>query len=186
MKRARQPSVAIPLPGSPRPRRCRGPSSAIRLRTPAVQSLRSSCCRATPDPILGSVLLGTIGQESVEVGFGQLRSLILDLGDAFKSKDSSRARRYASSGPRARRLALALTYATLTTIGILVLLRCTPTSGPSRMARGHRHADRHLERAGSRETGTEADRLRLESLERRIAAWGVSALCLHDDLDLRG
>ena len=37
-----------------------------------------------------------------------------------------------------------------------------------------------------REAGTEADRLRLESLTRQLEEWGASALCLYDDFDLPG
>ena len=38
--------------------------------------------RAGCDPS-APILLGTIGEESIEVGVGQLRSLILELADAF-------------------------------------------------------------------------------------------------------
>ena len=165
-------SSAIPLP------------DALRVQSLAELLLRD---RAGYDPS-APILLGTIGQESVEVGFGQLSSLILDLGGAFAAKGLQPGQTVCLlRPPRTSELALALGYATLSAMGIRVLLPMY-TERPA--------LRKWLESTGTRtvvwsarevrETGTEADRLRLQSLERQLAEWGVSALCLHDDFDLEG
>ena len=143
--------------------------------------------RAGCDPS-APILLGTIGEESIEVGVGRLRSLILELADAFDAKGLQPGQTVCLlRPPRTSELALALGYAALTAMGIRVLLPMY-TERPA--------LRKWLEATGTRavlwsarevrETGTEADRLRLETLERQLAEWGASALCLYDDFDLPG
>ncbi len=156
--------------------------SAFQSLADLLLSERPGCDPSAP------ILLGTLGQQAIEVSFGQLRSLILDLGDAFGAKGLQPGETVCLlRPPRTSELALALGYAALTAMGIRVLLPMYTEPSSLRT---------WLEATGARtvvwsarevrETGTEADRLRLEALERQIEAWGASALCLSDDIDLPG
>jgi acetylornithine/succinyldiaminopimelate/putrescine aminotransferase/predicted amino acid dehydrogenase/acyl-coenzyme A synthetase/AMP-(fatty) acid ligase len=132
------------------------------------------------------ILLGTIGEQPVEVGLGQLRSFILDAADTLgvrglRPGDTVCLLR----PPRTSELTLALVYAALTAAGMRVLLPMYAEADSlgiwlqATKSRAVIWGAREL-----REAGTEADRLRLEMLARRLHDLGVPALCLQDDLRL--
>ena len=144
-------------------------------------------CRPADDPGV-PILFGTLGEQPVEVGFGQLRSLILDLGDAFATRGIQAGQTVCLlRPPRTSELALALSYATLSAMGVRVLLPMYTERPSLRKWLNATGAHTVLWSAKEvRETGTEADRLRLESLTRQLEEWGVSAFDLCDDFDLPG
>jgi acetylornithine/succinyldiaminopimelate/putrescine aminotransferase/acyl-coenzyme A synthetase/AMP-(fatty) acid ligase/predicted amino acid dehydrogenase len=165
-------------------------SSATPL--PAVLPVRSLAelllrGRAGADPS-APILLGTIGEQPVDLGLGQLRSLILDLSDAFATKGLGSGQTVCLlRPPRTSELALGLAYAALTAMGVRVLLPMYTERPALHKWLGATEARTVVWCAREvRETGTEADRLRLESLERQLERWGASAICVYDDLDLEG
>jgi acetylornithine/succinyldiaminopimelate/putrescine aminotransferase/acyl-coenzyme A synthetase/AMP-(fatty) acid ligase/predicted amino acid dehydrogenase len=136
--------------------------------------------------VAAPILLGTIGEQSVDVGLGQLRSFLPDVAETF----AARGLRPGDTvcllrPPRTSELALALAYAALTSAGMRVLLPMYAEADAlgtwlqATKSRAVIWSAREV-----REAGTEADRLRLEMLARRLQDLGVPALCLQDDLHL--
>ena len=150
------------------------------------QSELAAAARATGRPSAGIAVAGPIGGQFFEIHIGELRSAIVALAGILTARGvSPGATVCLLRPPRTSEVPIAVAYATLTAMGVRVLLPMYPD--PQAL-------ERWLEATGAttviwnaaelRGAGTESDRLRHEAIARRLRDRGFSTVCLHDDCSI--
>ena len=147
-------------------------------------SLNALLLRGRPGrPPAGIALIGSIGEQYFEIDVGRFRSAIAALAAILTDRGvNPGATICLLRPPRTSEVPTAVAYATLTAMGVRVLLPMYPDP----------HAlERWLEATGVttviwnaaelRGAGTESDRLRHEAIASGLRSRGISTLCLHDD-----
>ena len=130
------------------------------------------------------ILSGTAGAAAVEITARQLRGTVLDLTDVLAGKGLRRGTTVCLLRlPRTSELLLAVTYASLTVMGVRVLLPMfTERSSLANWIGSTGTSAVIWAPTEARREGSQADGLRLDQVERDVAALGIPSLCLDKDL----